>query len=585
MKDQPRGRYAAVAGYCISIPALQFIAIPLFMIGNDLGSYVFINFASMLAAGAILGVCSGLVLLAVYRGLAAWRDAGFAVTFLRFLFWWVLLAGFLLPVSASGGMVDAHVVAIDPRNLVLTGLMAAGLTWLCRTEARQFVLTFALVISLFSVTTSVFAISQSGIWKSPAEPAEDLHESMRLSAEQNVLVISLDGLQGHIASGLLRDNAEMAEVFRDFTLFENVVSQSPATEASIVGELFGVRDYKALGDSLDDVISELEQLGLVSEIPLLRVEDAYQRGYLFGKRMQIPHSGAGLAADSVEFLKFALVRVATRYVADNRVSNHVFGRLVDLLSREDGEKLAGRLRNHAGPSWDKPYITEIGEFDAFVDRLAVGDKRTSYRYLHFSFTHFPVDFDRSCTYRSEDAQWFRANQNSVGLENETICAFIKLGEFLEKLKKLGIYDNSLVVLKSDHGHPATYFTEYPYNIEFNEHTLWGYSRYRPMLLIKPPQSRQDQLKTQRELALLGDLARTVCRSAIDTDPQIDCELFPGIDLLNASDYRDSSYYLYVVRAATSSFTFDTHISVEIESRRGDPLEALSAEGSVRVRER
>ena len=159
-------------------------------------------------------------------------------------------------------------------------------------------------------------------------------------------MISLDGLQGHVVADLLADTPETAEEFRDFTLFENVISQSPATEASIVGELFGIRDYKALGDSIEDVRAELADRGLVDEIPLLRFDDAYQRGYLFGKAMEIRQNELATTADSVEFLKFALVRVATRYIVDNRASNFVFDELVDLLARRGGDELASRLRNH-----------------------------------------------------------------------------------------------------------------------------------------------------------------------------------------------------------------------------------------------
>jgi hypothetical protein len=584
MREQGQVRFAGIAGYCISIPVLQFVAVPVFMIGNDPENYAFINFESLLVAGALLGLCSGLLLLALYRGLAAWWNSGIAIASLRFLFWWVLLAGFLLPVSVSAGMIDAQVVDTHLWHLVLTALIASGLTWLCRTEAKRYVLVFALVFSLFTVATSVFTISQSGAWRPPVTATEDIHESMQLSTDQNVLVISLDGLQGHVVADLLRDNPETADLFRDFTLFENVISQSPATEASIVGELFGIRDYKALGSSLEDVIAELEQRGLVSEIPLLRFEDAYQRGYLLGKGMQIPLNDLIFTADSVEFLKFALVRVATRYVVDNRVSNYVFGKLIDLLSRGGSDDLARRLRDHSGPGWDKRYIAEIYEFDAFVRDLTVSDKRLSYRYLHFGFTHFPVDFDRHCSYRSDDPQWFSTNQNSVGLANETMCAFAKLSEFLLKLKELGIYDNSLVVFKSDHGHPTNYFAKYPYNLEINEHALWGYSRYRPTLMIKPAQTRQDKLKIQQDLALLGDLAKTICRYTNDIDSRPNCEIFPGMDLLAAAD-DDTGYYLYVVPTATSSFTFDAHISAPVGSRRDNPVEALSATGGVAIRER
>lgn len=568
----------------MAIPVLQFIAVPAFMIGNDPGNYAFIDFQVLLLASVLLSAVSGLLLLGIYRILTARGHSLVAVASLRFLFWWVLIAGFLLPVSVSAGMVDASTVGTNYLHLVLTVLVASGLTWLCQTAAKQYLLVFALVFSLFTVTNSILAISKSRIWTSSGAAEEYVHESMRLSTQQNVLVISLDGLQGHIAANLLRDNRQAADMFRDFTLFENAMSQSPATEASIVGELFGIRDYKAFGNSMEDVKAKLEQQGITKEIPLLRFEDAYQRAYLFGKGMQIPYDGFAFKVDSVEFLKFALVRVATRYVVDNRVSNYVFGVLTDLLSGDGSDDLAKRLRSHKGPAWDKRYVAEIGEFDAFVGGLTVTDKPVSYRYLHFGFTHFPVDFDKHCAYRSDDMKWFRANQNSVGLANETTCAFAKLGEFLRKLEELGIYDNSLIVFKSDHGHPTNYFSKYPYNLEINEHARWGYSRYRPLLMIKPLQTRQETLKRKQNLVLLGDLARTICTHAQDAGSRKDCEVFPGVDLLAEND-DGAGYYLYVVPAARSSFTFDAHISAPIGSRHDDPVDALSSVDGVVLRER
>ena len=66
MRGQAQTRFAGILGYCIFIPVLQFVAVPVFMIGNDPGNYAFINFQSCFAAGALLVVFSALLLLALY---------------------------------------------------------------------------------------------------------------------------------------------------------------------------------------------------------------------------------------------------------------------------------------------------------------------------------------------------------------------------------------------------------------------------------------------------------------------------------------------------------------------------------------
>ena len=270
-----------IFGYCVVIPLLLFIAVPLFMVGNSPGDFGFLNLKVLLLAGLIWGVAGALLLLLVSLMFVRMQKTDLVLHGLRFLFWWVLIAGFLLPVSVSAGMVDASTAQINVVNLLLTAVLSVVLTWFATIEARLYVFTFAAVLCLVSLGSSIYAIAQSDIGRSSTNMAATL-PAAELSNTRNVLVISLDGLQGHIAAKILKQDADVAEAFKDFTLFENALSQSPATEASMVGELFGVRDYKALGNSIEEVKDALYQGGVAQQIPLLREADAYQKRYPFG---------------------------------------------------------------------------------------------------------------------------------------------------------------------------------------------------------------------------------------------------------------------------------------------------------------
>ncbi len=574
MSERNQNRFIGIAGYCVAISVLQFLAVPIFMIGNNPGDFAFINLSTLVLAGALLSFGAVIVLLALLGGLSAIGKTAVAMTVAKLLFWWVLIAGFLLPVSVSAGMVDARMVGIDMQHLVTVALLAAALTWLERTPARQYLVIFAAVFMVFTAATSVYAVSRAEVGRAPAVTAEEVNESLRLSSVANVIIISFDGLQGHIVTQLLRTDEDAAKLLKDFTVFANAMSQSPATEASIIGELFGVRDYKTLGHSIEDVKAELINSRLGEQVPLLRYDDAYQKAYLFGKGMQIRQNELTTTTNSIEFLKFALVRVATRKAVNNSVSDSAFAGLLWSLAQPDSDGLAGRLRNHAGPDWDKRYIAEIYEFDSFVSDLVATEKPQSFRYLHFAFTHYPVDFDAQCAYRSDDAAWFRSNQNETGLANETICAFAKMKALLQKLKELQVYDNSLIVFKSDHGHPTNYFTGSPYNLEINDHPLWGYSRYRPMLMVKPARTRQNEIGWRDDLVLLNDLAKTICVHGGGAGTQPNCDDFGGIDLLQSGN-EDAGYFLYVVPTSKSSYTFEAHVVAPVESRRKNPAEVLS----------
>ena len=133
-------------------------------------------------------------------------------------------------------------------------------------------------------------------------------------------------------------------------------------------------------------------------------------------------------------------------------------------------------------------------------------KQISLRYLHFSFTHFPIDFDSECNYWSNDLAWYKANQNEIGIENENICAIKKFIGFINKLKKLKISNNSIIVFKSDHGKYAGYYANTPNNLVFNNHPPVAYNRYKPTLMIKSFSSIKPTIKYKPELVLLPDIA-------------------------------------------------------------------------------
>lgn len=65
------------------------------------------------------------------------------------------------------------------------------------------------------------------------------------------------------------------------------------------------------------------------------------------------------------------------------------------------------------------------------------------------------------------------------------------GNFLNKLKEMGVYDNSLIIMTGDHG---TYDEQY--------------RNYNPMLIVKPPQSSQ-ALSLSHNAVMLTDIRQLI----------------------------------------------------------------------------
>ena len=129
--------------------------------------------------------------------------------------------------------------------------------------------------------------------------------------------------------------------------------------------------------------------------------------------------------------------------------------------------------------------------------------------------------------------------------------------FIERLKILGVYDQSLIVLKSDHGKPASYSSSPPHSYKSNNNDM-GYDGYRRMLMIKNFNQYQELPSYVNEVVLLPDLANTLCR-VLDTESS--CDRFAGVNLLSDQLASEDSYYIYVPINESSSFHYYLYVAM------------------------
>lgn len=256
--------------------------------------------------------------------------------------------------------------------------------------------------------------------------------------------------------------------------------------------------------------------------------------------------------------------------------------LQTILEANFNDSKSERTITHQGADWDALNTLQNNEIVKLIQTLHTTNTKRTIRYMHFLHTHFPVDFDENCTYRSNSKEWFDANQNLSGLTNETHCALKQAADFLKKLKTLNIYDKTMFIVKSDHGAPANYFDSDPDGITFNNHPMWGYNRYRPLLMIKPRSNQNTELGYNSDLASLSDLAKTLC---IHAPHPSKCDGLEGLDLLSPAESQYSPLlYIDVVKDETSSFNFENNQLTLAVPRKADFLDALKNTGQITLKE-
>ena len=139
------------------------------------------------------------------------------------------------------------------------------------------------------------------------------------------------------------------------------------------------------------------------------------------------------------------------------------------------------------------------------------------------------------------------------------CISKKIIKFLNSIKKNKIYDNSMIIIKSDHGKPNyveliyktnfiqtfkktiynKYYSTYPNNLKINDSFYWGYGRYKPFLIIKNANAFNQELKFSEKHVFIHDLSATYCNFFYDKN---DCKKYNRNNLAqNENSYKDYSY--------------------------------------------
>jgi hypothetical protein len=170
-------------------------------------------------------------------------------------------------------------------------------------------------------------------------------------------------------------------------------------------------------------------------------------------------------------------------------------------------------------------------FEDFAARIRIGRDAPTFKILHAGGGHGPFVLDADCN-KVPSRPYSRANY-----EEQMRCSMKQTQALLDRLRALGVYDSSLIVVAGDHG--ASFGAR-----AFGSHGLTAarLSRSRPLLAIKWP-GGEGGLHRSSAPASLEDIAPTIAAVAgIDAD-------LPGRDLaqLARGEKRRRSYGLYVLR--------------------------------------
>lgn len=338
-----------------------------------------------------------------------------------------------------------------------------------------------------------------------------------MSGEQNFVIFILDAADSREFSYLLEQNPEYRDIFADFTYYENTVGAYSCTRYAVPYILSG--KWYECDTSFEEYMEDLYNTS-----PLIK--ELENRNYRIGLYEPDLH------AQNNDVLRFDNI-----FEAEFKVKSYLG------MARQELKLVGYRY----APYWLKKYcvlkqaafdeqleagegsgeITASMENRVFLDHLNAGgitvdDTENSFKFIHLEGAHSPYVYDAEVNIIDE----------SQGTYAQNMEASVTLAErYLSALKKSGTYDNTAIIVMSDHG-----FNRDIDNADMGDNP---FMRQCGLLLIKGVGETHDTMQISEAPVSYEDLQEAY-RRLLDgawSDAVFDCR---------EGEHRDRRYLWYAV---------------------------------------
>ena len=334
------------------------------------------------------------------------------------------------------------------------------------------------------------------------QPPEDIYA---LSRQHNVMHIVLDGFPSGIFAELMaQERSTFDREFSGFSFFADHLGAFPTTRASMPAMLTGMayRNERPLNDftreNLRDrsIFRVLAGYGYTIHSVSFHGIDHPPAVFPTGRstvRYTIPTPYGSRRA----YLKFAAAQLVDLSVfrhVPHGIKPRIYNEQAWLLQSLYSEPQAGRntrTSNHAA------FVTD------YTRRLRTATDQPVYTFLHVAIPHPPVVVDSRCAFIGPT----RLDPTSYAAQAR--CGLVLVQAVLDRLRALGVYDSSLVLLASDHGWNTRRADPALAGVQTPAGTL---DRIAPsamaLLAVKPPE-RRGPVQTSYVPTSITDIPATI----------------------------------------------------------------------------
>lgn len=283
-------------------------------------------------------------------------------------------------------------------------------------------------------------------------------EFFNYSSDKNIIIIVLDTFGGNVFQDILLKYPEFKDQYQGFVSYTDAISNYPATKGSLPSLLTGKMIPKDI-ETADFIENDVGQKGLPAfyrdkgyEVSVISVFSWF-RNFFPERFMSEPplHPGDLKKYNGALLFDYSLFRFVPHY-------------LKEVVYKEGNWLVSSLVSTHTEVPSTGPEQANLF-LEMMTDKAVIADATERFKLIHVKTPHPKFVFDKACQKNVLPT----GNSAHYYMEQQSICALKKLGALLMKYKEMGLYDNSLIVVTSDHGTRL-----------FNDRSLTGFPSYFEM---------------------------------------------------------------------------------------------------------
>lgn len=363
---------------------------------------------------------------------------------------------------------------------------------------------------------------------------------------KNIVIVMLDRAMGEYVPYIFNEKPELKDKFTGFTYYANIISHGGHT-------IFGAPSISGGYEYTPVEINKRDQESLVQK----HREASNLMPTLFKNEGFNVVTGASYTEDTTVTDKES----ASEMVAMNNRNFYFYGIfksspvIMQKFLYDNGDYLSGKVLNQEITSLytafgvNKNFVREIKVLDTLSENSAIGETGNNFLYFANNATHAPcllqlpdytlenrvnnqklVDYD---DYVIDGKKLGMKTRDQVSHYHANMACFIKLADWFDFMKANGVYDNTRIILVSDHGAPLRHFDDLV--LDNSKDSSKNIEWYYPLLLVKDFDSKE--FAVSEEFMTNADVVSIATKGIIDNP----LNPFTGNSINNDAKYNSVQY--------------------------------------------